>query len=246
MTRTIPWRGWLVALAAIFMTAGVTPAQDRGEARRGPEGRRAPARTAEGDTPDPGKPPIAKNDTEKRILAVIDEMTRDRSRRYLSVSPQDGRLLMQVTQMVGAKRVVEVGMSTGYSSLWFCMALKATGGKLISHEIDKGRIQAARENFKKAGVEDIVSIVEGDGHETVKQHKEPIDVIFLDADKEGYIDYLDKLLPLLRPGGVILAHNMRRPRPDPKFVEAITTNPELDTMFLLMDGAGVTVTVKKR
>ena len=73
-----------------------------------------------------------------------------------------------------------------------------------------------------------------------------IDVLFLDADKEGYIDYLNKLLPLVRPGGLILAHNMRRPSPHPRYIEAITKNPQLDTSFLLMDGAGIGVTLKKR
>ena len=73
-----------------------------------------------------------------------------------------------------------------------------------------------------------------------------IDVLFLDADKEGYIDYLNKLLPLVRPGGLIIAHNMRRPSPDPRYIEAITKNQQLDTSFLLMDGAGSGVTLKKR
>ena len=76
--------------------------------------------------------------------------------------------------------------------------------------------------------------------------KDPIDILFLDADTSGYIDYLDKLLPLVRPGGLIVTHNMVRPRPDPKFVEAITTNPDLETIVLLKDGMGVGVTLKKR
>ena len=135
---------------------------------------------------------------------------------------------------------------TGYSGLWFILALRSTGGKLTTHEIDSERAKVAGENFKKAGVDDLITIVVGDTHETIKQYKEPIDVLFLDADKEGYIDYLNKLLPLVRPGGLILAHNMRRPSPDPRYIEAITKNPQLDTSFLLMDGTGVGVTLKKR
>lgn len=193
-----------------------------------------------------GKPSIAKTDAEKRILSVLEEMGKDQSRRYLSVSEKDGRLLRQLTEAVGAKRVVEVGMSTGYSTLWFALAARSTGGKIVTHEMSAERIAAARDNFKTAGVADLITIVEGDAHETVKQHKEPIDILFLDADKTGYIDYLEKLLPLVRPGGLIIAHNMRRPAPDPRYIEAITTSPDLDTSFLLMDGAGVGVTLKKR
>lgn len=175
---------------------------------------------------------------------MLDKMGWDR--RYLSVSSEDGEFLQEMTKSVGAKRVVEVGTSTGYSGLWFALALRATGGKLYTHEIDPERIEMAREHFKMAGVEDIVTIIEGDAHETVTQHKDPIDIVFLDADKRGYVDYLNKLLPLVRPGGIILAHNMRRPRPDPRYIEAITMNPELETEFVLMDGAGIGVTKKKR
>lgn len=76
--------------------------------------------------------------------------------------------------------------------------------------------------------------------------KDPIDLLFLDADKAGYLDYLNKLLPLVRPGGLVIAHNMRFPRPDPKYLEAVTTNPGLETIFLHMEAAGVGVTMKKR
>ena len=146
----------------------------------------------------------------------------------------------------GAKRVVELGTSTGESGLWFSMALRKTGGKLYTHDIDPGRIAVARENFKRAGVEDIVVITEGDAHETAPRNKDPIDVLFIDAEKEGYDAYLKELLPYVRPGGLIIAHNMRRPEPNPRYIEAITTSPDLDTSFVLMDGAGVGITLKKR
>ena len=70
-------------------------------------------------------------------------------------------------------------------------------------------------------------------------------ILFLDADKQGYIDYLNKLLPKVRPGGLIIAHNMTPYQADPAFVEAITSNKDLETLFLHMDGAGVSVTLKK-
>jgi len=192
------------------------------------------------------RPPLAKDDAEKKILAVLKEMTGDRGLRYLSVSENDGRFLRQLAEASGAKRVVEFGTSTGYSGLWFSLALRKTGGKLITHELNPERARQARANFKKAGVEDLITVVEGNAHETMKKLKDPIDLIFIDADKEGYIDYLNKLLPLVRPGGLILAHNMRTPPVDPKYHEAITTNPDLETTFALMEGAGIGVTLKKR
>ena len=190
------------------------------------------------------KPPLAASDAEKRIFGVMNEI--QRGERFANVSQTDGRLLRQLTEAVGAKRVVELGTSTGYSGLWFALALRSTGGHLYTHEIDAERAKIARENFQAAGVADLVTIIEGDAHQLVSQHTEPIDVVFLDADKDGYVDYLQKLLPVVRPGGLVLAHNMRRPPPDPRYTEAITTNPELDTTFVLMDGAGIGITLKKR
>jgi predicted O-methyltransferase YrrM len=190
--------------------------------------------------------PIAKTGAEKKILSVLDEMAADRSRTFANVSPTDGRLLRQLTEAVGAKRVIEIGTSTGYSGLWFAMALRTTGGKLITHEIDSARAAEARDNFKKAGVDDLITVVEGNAHETVEQQKAPIDILFLDADKEGYVDYLDKLFPLVQPGGLIIAHNMNTRQADPSYAEAITTNSQLDTLLLLREGTGVGVTLKKR
>jgi len=190
--------------------------------------------------------PKPKTDSEKKILAVLDDMFRNQRRGMMNVPPEDGRLLRLLTATAGAKHVVEIGTSNGYSGIWICLALRTTGGKLTTYEIDKRRAALARENFKRAGVEKLVTLVEGDAHEEVPKLKEPIDVLFLDADKEGYIDYLNKLLPLLRPGGLVVAHNMNTRQADARYVKAITTNADLETIFLHMQGAGVGVTLKKR
>ena len=220
------------------------------ELPRGPGGRGGPgsvpaaARGRWRRSSDLGKPPLPKDDGEKRILAALEQARG--GERYANVSTADGRLLRQLTEALGAKRVVELGTSTGESGLWFSMALRKTGGKLYTHDIDPGRIAVARENFKRAGVEDIVVITEGDAHQTATKNNDPIDVLFIDAEKEGYDAYLKELLPYVRPGGLIIAHNMRRPAPNPRYIEAITTSPDLDTSFVLMDGAGVGITLKKR
>jgi caffeoyl-CoA O-methyltransferase len=193
---------------------------------------------------DLAKPPLPKDDGEKKILEALDRARQ--GRRYANVSTADGRLLRQLTEAVGAKRVVELGTSTGESGLWFSLALHKTGGHLYTHDLDPGRIAVARENFKRAGVDDLITIIEGDAHETAPMNTKPIDVLFIDAEKEGYDAYLKELLPLVRPGGLIIAHNMRYPNPNPRYIEAITTDPDLDTSFLLMEGAGVGVTLKKR
>ncbi|HUT11727.1 MAG TPA: O-methyltransferase [Thermoguttaceae bacterium] len=189
-------------------------------------------------------PPLPQDDAEKKVLDAMEQMRQ--GPRYRNVSVSDGRLLRLLTETIGAKRVVEIGTSTGESAIWFALALRSTGGHLYTHEIDPGRAKIAEENFKKAGLDDLVSVILGDAHETVKQHTEPIDILFLDADKEGYIDYLDKLVPLIRPGGLIIAHNMNPRMADPRYMDAITKNPKMETSFLLREGAGIGVTMKKR
>ena len=188
---------------------------------------------------------LPRNDTERRILSVLDELDGDR-RGNMNVPVADGRLLRVLIEATGAKTVVEIGTSNGYSGIWICLGLRGTGGRLVTHEIDPRRAELAKKNFARAGVEDLVTLVLGDAHETVKQLEGPIDILFLDADKPGYRDYLEQLLPKVKPGGLVLGHNMRRPAPDPSFVEAITTNPELETLFLNMDEAGMAVSLKKR
>jgi predicted O-methyltransferase YrrM len=203
------------------------------------------------------KEPLAQDAAEKRILAALEEMRQ--GVRYRNVSPTDGRLLRLLAEAVDAKRVVEIGTSTGESAVWLALAVESTGGHVYTHEIDTERAKIAEENFKKAGVDELVTIVLGDAHETIKRYRDPsdplfvdtekqqsIDILFLDADKEGYIDYLNKLLPLMPPGGLVIAHNMNTRQADSRFVKAITENPQLETMILLKQGTGVGVTLKKR
>lgn len=186
------------------------------------------------------QPPLPANEQEKMILDVLEDMNPDRARGMMNVPEEDGRILRLLTESTNAKHVVEIGTSNGYSGLWFCLALRTTGGKLTTHEIDSGRAQLARENFKRAGVDNMITLVEGNAHDTVTRIKEPIDILFIDADKPGYPDYLNKLLPLVRPGGLILSHNIDSTGSD--YVRAITTDSDLETV----QAQGVTVTLKKR
>ncbi len=246
----VPAVACLVGLSAVAL-AGAAERPQAGPPRRGP----GPGGPGRGMRPGRGAPPaalvenptMAKTDVEKKVLAVLDDMDKNQRRGMMNVPTDDGRLLRLLTEAVGAKHVVEVGTSNGYSGIWFCLALLKTGGKLTTYEIDAHRASLARENFKRAGVDQIVTLVEGDAHKEVPKLKGPVDVVFLDADKEGYIDYLNKLLPLVSPGGLILAHNVRSHGSAMKpYLEAVTTNADLETLFLHMHGSGVSATLKKR
>ena len=186
------------------------------------------------------KPSVPKDDNEKKILSVLDDILA--RQRYRNVPPQDGRLLRLLAESMNAKNVIEIGPPTGYSGIWLGMALQKTGGKLTTFEIDAQRAATARANFERAGMANVITLVEGDAHEKVTSVKGPIDILFLDADKQGYIDYLNKLLPLIRPGGLVIAHNITPGMADPDYMKAITANPNLETIVR----TGVSLTIKKR
>ena len=98
---------------------------------------------------------------------------------------------------------------------------------------------SARKHFQEVGVDTLVDVVVGDAHENVKRLTGPIDLLFLDADKEGYADYLKTLLPLVRPGGLIAADNIGSA---PDYYKAVTTDPQLETVSF----GRFAVTLKKR
>jgi predicted O-methyltransferase YrrM len=229
--------GAVVILAAVVESLTAQPGPRGGDfgGRRGGRGFSAA----------PQYPPTAVNEEEKKILSVLNDMDRNQRGGNMNVPVEDGRILRMLTEAVGAKHVVEIGTSNGYSGIWFCLALRATGGKLTTHDIDEGRAALARRNFKRAGVDNIVTLVMGDAHETVKNIKESIDVLFIDADKPGYVDYLQKLLPLVRPGGLILGHNVNMGSRMQDYIKAITTDANLETVFQ-GQGQDLSITLKKR
>ncbi|MGD0000855.1 MAG: class I SAM-dependent methyltransferase [Bryobacteraceae bacterium] len=186
-------------------------------------------------------PPLAHSDAEKRILATISEVVQ-KGELYANVPAIDGRMLRVLAEATGAKQVLEIGTSTGLSGLWFAMALRTTGGRLTTLELDPHRAALARAHFKKAGVDSLVTLIEGDAHQNIAQVKGPLDIVFIDAEKPGYVDYLNKTLPLVRPGGLILAHNVDMV---PEYVKVVTANPALETVFYLQ-GNQLAVTLKKR
>lgn len=184
---------------------------------------------------------------EQHVLDYLEYLRTNQGRGMMNVPPEDGKLLRILTQSVHAQHVVEIGTSNGYSGIWICLGLRQTGGKLTTFDIDEGRFNLAKENFKKVGFDDRVTQVLGDAHEEVKKLKGPIDLVFIDADKPGYADYLRKLLPLVRSGGLILAHNTISSSRDMKeFLDLIRNHPDLETTFINATDRGMSISMKKR
>ena len=146
------------------------------------------------------------------LNGTLAEMERECIRR-MNVSGIEGKLLQVLALAVGAKRILEIGTLGGYSGIHFARALPEDG-KLITLEIDPHHAEVARRNFKSAGVTAKVEVRVGPASETLQQltaaSEPPFDLIFIDADKDSYVEYLDLALPMLREGGLLLGDNTLR------------------------------------
>jgi predicted O-methyltransferase YrrM len=127
----------------------------------------------------------------------------------IAVSPAQGKLLHLLARSIGARRVLELGTLYGYSAIWLARALP-DDGELITLEVDSGNAARARANVDRAGVGAKVDIRVGPAAETVAGVDGPFDLVFLDADKAGMPDYFIAVLPLTRPGGLIIGDNTVR------------------------------------
>jgi predicted O-methyltransferase YrrM len=123
------------------------------------------------------------------------------------VYPDTGALLHVLALGCGAARILEIGTCIGYSTLWLATALPAEG-QLISMEYDHGRAARARDHFAAAGFTSRISVIVGDAMRFLHKVAGPFDLIFQDSDKKLYEPMLDRLVELLRPGGLLVADNV--------------------------------------
>jgi predicted O-methyltransferase YrrM len=131
----------------------------------------------------------------------------------INVPPTQGKLLMLLAQIQGARSILEIGTLGGYSTIWLARALPP-GGRLVTLEADQGHAQIARANLARAGLADVVELRVGWAAETLPrllaEGRGPFDLIFIDADKPSYPDYLTWALKLSRRGSLIIADNVVR------------------------------------
>jgi caffeoyl-CoA O-methyltransferase len=164
----------------------------------------------------------------------------------IQVSPNEGVLLRLLTEIAGARRILEIGTLGGYSTIHLARALPEDGS-LVSLEVDERYAEVARENIREAGIGERVEVRVGDARELlarmVEEGEGPFDLVFIDADKESYPEYLEWALRLSQPGSLILGDNAIRGGSvlDPKdesaraiqeFNEALAKNPRLSALIL--------------
>jgi len=173
----------------------------------------------------------------------------------LAITKETGEFYNILLKAIKAKRILEIGTSVGYSTLWFADAIQENQGKIITIERSAPKISRATINFQKAGVKNQIEIKKGEAKEVLKQiidyvkikPNERFDFVFLDADKELNIEYFDLILPMIKVGGIIATDNILYPerfRPlMKKYVEHIKTKSNVQTVSLDL-GNGEQITIK--
>jgi predicted O-methyltransferase YrrM len=168
-----------------------------------------------------------------QLKRLLDQMDR-KGFQYWSVPRKDGEFLHLLVKATRARNVLEVGTSQGYSTIWMGLALEETGGQLTTIEIDRKRYNLARKNISEADLSQQVTLIKGDAHVEVTKLEGPFDFVFMDADKEGQLDYFNKLYPKkLIPGGILIAHNAILQVDSMKdYLDMIRKHPDFDTVTL--------------
>ena len=152
------------------------------------------------------------------LAAFLDELARfgaendvretERAKRMLNITPDTGRLLWILVRASRATRILEVGTSNAYSTIWLADAAQATRGRVTTLEHDPDKVRLARENLGRAGLVQRVEIRQGRAAETLLALPGPFDFVFLDADRASYVTYLELVVPKLAPGGLLVADNV--------------------------------------
>jgi len=176
---------------------------------------------------------------------------RESTWRDMNVSMRDGRILYDIILKNDYKQALEIGTSTGHSTVWIAWALSKTGGKLITIEIDDRRHRQAVASIEEAGLSDFVDARLGDAHDLVPALGGVFDFVFCDADKGWYKNYLTAVLPKLEAGGCFAAHNVRGRRGRGQYgigeyVDYLESLPFMKTTYESSSWAGIAVSYKRQ
>ena len=154
-----------------------------------------------------------------------------RPKRMLNITRDTGRLLWIIVRATRATRILEVGTSNGFSTIWLADAARSTGGRVTTLELNPDKIALARANLATAGLESVVDIIEGRAADTIAALPGPFDLVFLDADRPSYLTYLELVTPKLRPGGMLIADNVGSHAHElQEFLHRVKSHPQLSAV----------------
>jgi len=185
------------------------------------------------------------SDLDARVRAFLD--SRRGTWRDMNVPEADGKVLYELIVKNGYTRALEIGTSTGHSTIWIAWALSKTGGKVTTIEIDRGRYELALRNFEEAGLSRFIDARLADAHELVPTLEGPFDFVFSDADKDWYRKYFEILSPRIVVNGCFAAHNvLMRMAGIREFLDYVQGLPTYRTTIERSSSAGMSISIKLR
>jgi predicted O-methyltransferase YrrM len=189
------------------------------------------------------------------LLAVLDELHRsgtehdaglaDRLERLRNLEPDTARVLSVLVQAVAPRRLLELGTSNGYSTLWLADAVRSVGGHLVTVDIDAARSALAAQNLDRAGLRELVELRVEDAAVTL--HNTPdgaLDMIFLDAERPAYAGYWPDLVRVLPPGGILAVDNVLSHAAQVADFRALVRSDARVSEALVPTGAGLLLVVR--
>jgi caffeoyl-CoA O-methyltransferase len=199
---------------------------------------------------------------DSKVLSVIARLNRQSNRErsgrvkvvpdeeMLAITADTGMFFSVLLKAIKARCILEVGTSTGFSTLWFADAMdKSHSTRIITIEMNLQKVERALKNFKEAGLDKMIEIKQGIALDLLYKLKGKFDFVFLDADKENIIRYFDIVLPMVRIGGIIAADNMLYPdhyRPAMrKYARHVHTKPNVQSVTVPI-GMGEEISIKLR
>ena len=204
---------------------------------------------------------------DKKISEILERLARQekyeqqnydavpREQRMLAISPEIGNFYAILLRALGARRILEIGTSVGYSTIWFAESIQNTqNSRITTIDVSDKKTSRARQNLEEAGLSHLVEFLTGDALKILEQLRsrfqktgELYDFVFIDADKERYVQYFDMVFPMVRLGGIIAADNILEPARYAdhisKYTSYVRSNPKVISQLVPIDN-GEEITIK--
>ena len=190
------------------------------------------------------KKPLSDNSIDAKVEQFLN--SQKGQWRDMNVPYEDGKILYDLIVTNGYTRALEIGTSTGHSTIWLAWAMSKTGGKVITLELNERRHKEALKNLEEAGLLNYVDAKLGDAHQLVKALPGPFDFVFSDADKNWYKQYFIDLEPKLKKGGCYTTHNVADGQADQDFLGYVKNHSKFETSIDRTSRAGIMISYKRK
>jgi predicted O-methyltransferase YrrM len=170
----------------------------------------------------------------ERFGEANDNATAERPRRMLNITRDTGEFLSVLVQATAARRVLEIGTSNGYSTLWLASAARATGGAVTTVELSDYKVSLAQQNFSRSGLAASITLVQDDAGRVLERAADTsFDLVFLDAERPEYPGWWPHLKRVLRPGGLLVVDNATsHPEQMAPFVALVKADTDFTTSLV--------------